>query len=72
MALLHDVPRAVHYPAARLDRLRRSAAENEFSSAVAVDGIHEVVHDHVIQAGGDRLVLRFGEHAQQEIAGVGG
>ena len=39
---------------------------------LAVDDIHEVVHDHVVQARGDRLVLRFGQDPEQEVAGLGG
>ena len=30
------------------------ATEHQLGRAVAVDGIHEVVHDHVVEAGGDR------------------
>src|ERR1700731_2085129 len=67
-----EITGAIHYPAARLDRFGSTAAKHQVRRAVAVDGIHQVVHDHVVKAGGDRFVLRFGQHAQQEVTCLGG
>ncbi|BBY39164.1 cyclase [Mycobacterium mantenii] len=67
-----DVSRAVHDPAARLDRLGRSAPEHQLGRAIAVDGILEVVHDEVVQPSGDRAVLGLGQDSQHEVVRLRG
>ena len=66
-----EVSGAVHYPAAGLDGLGGAATKHHLGSALAVDDIDEMIHDHVVQARGDRPVLRFGQDPDEEVVGLG-
>ena len=72
MVTAHQVSGAVHYPAAGLDRPGGAAAKHQLGSAVVIDDIGEMIHDHVVQARGDRPVLRFRQHPDEVVAGLGG